>query len=59
MSVFPPYSPELNPIERLWQVVQEQLAWVLPSRSEELEQHVERIIRQSSKAMSQSLTSYP
>jgi transposase len=28
----PPYSPELNPIERLWQEVKAQLAWVVPPR---------------------------
>ena len=30
----PPYSPELNPIERLWQDVNVQRAWVLPPRIE-------------------------
>jgi transposase len=55
----PPYSPELNPIERLWQDVKEQLAWVLPTRIEELEAQVETIIRHYAKAAIQSLTSYP
>jgi transposase len=31
----PPYSPELNPIERLWQDVKAQLAWVLTAAIEE------------------------
>jgi transposase len=26
---FPPYSPELNPIERLWQDVKDQGSWAL------------------------------
>ncbi|MBW4528903.1 MAG: transposase [Phormidium tanganyikae FI6-MK23] len=29
MLVFqPPYSPELNPIERLWQYLKDDLAWM-------------------------------
>jgi transposase len=55
----PPYSPELNPIERLWQDVKAQLAWVLAAALDELEYHVERIITQYSKAAIQTLTSYP
>ena len=31
---WPPYSPELNPIERLWQDMKAQLAWVLAARLE-------------------------
>jgi transposase len=55
----PPYSPELNPIERLWQDVKDQLAWVLAAALDELEHRVETIIAQYSKAAIQSLTSYP
>jgi transposase len=55
----PPYSPERKPIERLWQEVKAQLAWVLPPRIEALEAQVETIIRQYAKATIQSLTSYP
>jgi transposase len=55
----PPYSPELNPIERLWPDVKQQLAWVLASAIDELEHHVERIINHYSTAAIRSLTSYP
>jgi transposase len=55
----PPYSPELNPIERLWQDLKARLAWVLVAQLEALERHVETIIRQYSQAAIQSLTSYP
>jgi transposase len=41
----PPYRPERNPIERLWQDVKAQLARVLPPRIEALEARVETIIR--------------
>lgn len=54
----PPYSPELNPIERLWRDMKDQLAWLLAGQLEELAHHVERIIRQYSKRAIQSLTSY-
>jgi transposase len=55
----PPYSPELNPIERLWHDVKQQLASVLVSAIDELEHHVERILNHYSKAAIRSLTSYP
>jgi len=55
----PPYSPELTPIERWWQDVKAQLAWVLAVGIEALEHRVERIIRQYSTAAIRSLTSYP
>jgi transposase len=55
----PPYSPELNPIERLWQDMKAQLAWVLAAHIGELEHQVEAIIRQYSKTAIRSLTAYP
>ena len=41
---FPPYSPERNPSERLWQDVKEQAAWVVTAAVDELEPCVEMII---------------
>ncbi len=55
----PPYSPELNPIERLWRDMKDQLAWVLATKIEELEHYVEAIIRHYARAAIRSLTSYP
>jgi transposase len=55
----PPYSPELNPIERLWQDVKEPLAWVFVAALDALEHRVETIIAQYAKAAMQLLTSYP
>lgn len=55
----PPYSPELNPIERLWEAMKAQLAWVLAAAIDELEHHVETIIRHYSQATIHSLTAYP
>jgi DDE superfamily endonuclease len=55
----PPDSPELNPIERLWQDVNAQLAWVMAAALDELAHHIEHIITRYSKAAIQTLTSYP
>ena len=55
----PPYSPELNPIERLWQDMKDQLAWVLAAQLEELEHHVATIIRRYTKTALQALTAFP
>jgi putative transposase len=55
----PPYSPELNPIERLGRELKAQRAWVLVTPREELEHRVEAMIRHYSKAAIQSLTAYP
>jgi DDE superfamily endonuclease len=56
---FPPSSPELNPIERLWQDVKAQLAWVLVAALDEWEHRVETIIAQYANAAIRSLTAYP
>jgi transposase len=42
----PPYSPELNPIARLWQDVKAPLAWVLTAALDALEDPVGRVITQ-------------
>ena len=55
----PPYSPELNPIERLWQDLKAQLAWVLAPQIETWEDDVVTRIQHDSKAAIQSLTAYP
>ena len=55
----PPYSPELNPIERLWRDLKDRLAWVLVTQLAELERYVETIIRQYAKTAIRSLPSYP
>ncbi len=55
----PPYSPELNPLERLWREIKDHLAWVLAATIEVLEHQVEPMIRHYSTAAIQSLTAYP
>jgi putative transposase len=55
----PPYSPEFNPIERLWREVKESLAWLVAAALEELEHRVAMIITRYSRATIRSLTLYP
>jgi hypothetical protein len=55
----PPSSPELNPIERLWQDLKKRLAWVLVAQIDALAQQVATLRAPYAKAISQSLTAYP
>ena len=54
----PPYSPELNPIERLWRFIKDQLAWQLWTDLEELISEVECQIRQLTQPIVASLTGW-
>lgn len=40
----PPYCPQVNPIERLWEYIKNFLAWELPSNLEELRHKVDDIL---------------
>jgi transposase len=55
----PPYSPELNPIERLWRDLKDKLADVPVNTLEELSEAMGAIIQNYSQATLQSLTSFP
>ncbi|ELS01696.1 hypothetical protein Xen7305DRAFT_00014010, partial [Xenococcus sp. PCC 7305] len=52
----PPYAPELNPIERLWKFIKDQLAWQLWTDLEELTSAIEFQIRQLTRPIVASLT---
>jgi DDE superfamily endonuclease len=54
----PPYSPELNPIERFWLFLKKQLAWVNCPSLEELRQRLTSELEKISPDMIASLTSY-
>ena len=54
----PPYSPELNPIERLWRDLKDQLADVMTKTIEELSDAVCAIIQHYSNATLHSLTGF-
>jgi transposase len=55
----PPYTPELNPIERLWRDLKDKLSDLMAKSIEELSDTVCRLIAEYSKAALQSLTGYP
>jgi transposase len=55
----PPASPELNPAERVWQDLKDQLAWKTFADLEALQQEVVERLRAYDARTLQSLTSYP
>jgi putative transposase len=55
----PPYSPELNPIERLWQDIKHRVYSSLYSKLEELKDAVASILNSYSKSTIASITGYP
>jgi|SRR5215813_7529703 len=55
----PPYSPELNPIERLWRDLKDQLAFSLYKRLPALKRRVTRLLGRYTPTTLQSLTGYP
>jgi transposase len=54
----PPYAPELNPIERVWQDLKDALAWQNFSDLAAQQEYVGEIIRAYDAATLQSLTNY-
>ena len=55
----PPYSPELNPIERLWEDIKTEIADELHSDIDALKKRVASILNGYSEAEIRSLTGYP
>jgi transposase len=54
-----PYAPELNPAERVWQLLKDKLAWQCFTDLAELQREVVEIVRGWEAAMLRSLTAYP
>jgi transposase len=54
----PPYCPELNPIERLWQDLRKWLSSTLPADLDALKERVATILRNYSKETLASITGY-
>jgi len=52
----PAYSPEVNPIERLWGYVKEQLKWLRFEHIEELRAAVQKELKNLTKEVIASLT---
>ncbi len=56
---FPPYTPELNPIERVWRDLKDWLAQYQPTSLNELSQLLCTRLRDYSSATLRSLTGFP
>ena len=54
----PAYSPEVNPIERLWEYVKEQLKWLKFERIEEVRAAVQKELKKLTKEVIASLTGW-
>ena len=44
----PPYSPELNPIERVWQYIKQKLSWGLYDNLDEIKEKVRSFLEEFS-----------
>jgi transposase len=44
LLVQPPYSPDVNPIERVWQFMKDKLRWINLKNLDELREKVDEII---------------
>ena len=54
----PPHSPEVNPIERVWQYLKDKLSWNIYSTLEDLRQTVRDIINNFEQEIIMSLTGW-
>lgn len=54
----PPYSPELNPIERFWQAMKDQVAWLTFETLDPLREKVQGLLDEFTASQLQSLTGY-
>jgi len=54
----PSYSPELNPIERLWQYLKKRLAWNIYENIDELKEAVRQLLKEISPEKIISLTGW-
>jgi hypothetical protein len=59
LEFLPPYSPELNPMERLWEDLKSHIALELFENLQLLKDRVAGIIQQYSASFLQSITGYP
>jgi putative transposase len=54
----PAYSPEVNPIERVWGYIKEQLKWLRFEQIEELRAAVQKELKKLTKEVIASLTGW-
>ena len=55
----PPYCPELNPIERLWEYLKSDLKWASFKNLEQLQTKVDQLLSQLTPDVIASITGYP
>jgi transposase len=55
----PPYAPEVNPAERVWEVLKDELAWQCFTDLAALQARVVAIVQQWDAEMLRALTAYP
>lgn len=55
----PPYSPELSPIERLWQDIKGGMAWKMFDDIEEQQDYVAKLLNSYDAQKIHSMTAYP
>jgi transposase len=55
----PPYAPEVNPAERVWQDLKTNLAWQRFATLQDLQAEIVRLVKAYEDLTLQSLTSYP
>ncbi len=58
LVLLPPYTPELNPIERVWRALKDELAWLQFPDLEAQQAHVATVLATYNAATLQSLTAY-
>ena len=54
----PPYSPQVNPIERLWKEIKKQLKWELFENLEGLRKRLDKILRDLTPSVVASVTGW-
>ena len=54
----PPHSPEINPIERIWKHLKQDLKWELFDNLEDLRTNVAQLLAQLTPNIAASLTGY-
>lgn len=55
----PPYYPEVNPIERLWQHLKKDLKWASFKTLEQLQTKLDQLLPELTPAVIASITGYP
>ena len=58
LEYLPPYSPDLNPIERVWQSVKDKLSWLTVGTLDELRRELDVVLNSLTAECIASLTGY-